>query len=290
MDNIDLNIDNYELEDILNLFQLPQDFGLEELKNAKQIVKKTHPDKSNLQPEIFIFFLKAYKVVYYLYEFRNRSEQKEFQYKNIIEQVKNPENEITISKMKNHSNFNKVFNKLFESNKMKDKFNDTGYGDWFQSNSDMCNVKVQSKREMNDYILQQKEKSRALIKHTGIQEINSGSGYDITREKPDNYSSDIFSKLSFEDLKKAHQESLIPITEKDFQNRPKFNSVTHLEQSRSQQDTTPLSLNQAKQFLADKKKTSEFVNTSRAFKLAKQSEEAQKIQKNVMRQFNQLTN
>lgn len=290
MDNIDLEIDNYELEDILNLFQLPSDFGYEDLKRAKRIVKETHPDKSKLKPEIFIFFLKAYKVVYYLYEFRNRGEQTEFNYKEIIEQTKNPENEVTINKLKNHSNFNKVFNKLFESNKMKNKFTETGYGDWFKSNEDMCNKKVSSQREMNDYIMQQKAKSRALVRHKEIETLGSSNGYDLTGSRPDTYSSDIFSKLNFEDLKKAHQETLIPITQQDFLEREKYKSVTHLQQTRSSQDTTPLSLSQAKQFLADKKQTSEKIDTRRAFTLARQAEEAKTIQKNIMQQFNQLTN
>jgi len=290
MDNIDLDIDNYELDDILNLFQLPTDFGLEELKMAKRIVRKTHPDKSKLKPEVFIFFLKAYKVVYYLYEFRNRGDQAEFNYKEIIEQTKNPENEVTINKLKNHNDFNKVFNKLFESNKMKNKFNETGYGEWFKSEEDMCNKKVSSQREMNDYILQQKEKSRALVKHQNIETIGTTSGYDLTCDRPDTYSSDIFSKLNYEDLKKAHQETLIPITERDFNEREKYKSVTHLQQSRTSQDTTPLSLSQAKQFLADKKQTGDSINTSRAFKLARQAEQANNIQKNIMQQFNQLTN
>lgn len=290
MDNIDLDIDNYELNDILNLFQLPSDFGIEELKMAKRIVRKTHPDKSKLKPEVFIFFLKAYKVVYYLYEFRNRGDQTEFNYKEIIEQTKNSENEVTINKLKNHNDFNNVFNKLFESNKMKNKFNETGYGEWFKSEEDMCDKKVSSQREMNDYILQQKEKSRELVKHQNIEIIGTTGGYDLTCDRPDTYSSDIFSKFNYEDLKKAHQETLIPITERDFNERAKYKSVTHLQQSRSSQDTTPLSLSQAKQFLADKKQTGESINTSRAFKLAKQSEQANKIQKNIMQQFNQITN
>ena len=69
MENLDLNIENYELEDILNLFQLSYDFNELSLKKAKHIVKRTHPDKSKLKPEIFIFFLKAYKVLYHLFEF-----------------------------------------------------------------------------------------------------------------------------------------------------------------------------------------------------------------------------
>ena len=35
---VDLNIDNYDLHDVLNLFRIPQNFNEEDLKMAKQIV------------------------------------------------------------------------------------------------------------------------------------------------------------------------------------------------------------------------------------------------------------
>jgi hypothetical protein len=39
---MDLNIDNYDLDDILNLFRMPKDFVEEDVKAAKKIVLKTH--------------------------------------------------------------------------------------------------------------------------------------------------------------------------------------------------------------------------------------------------------
>ena len=53
MENVDLNIDNYNYEDILKLFSLTQNFGENGLKNAKKIVLATHPDKSGLNKEYF---------------------------------------------------------------------------------------------------------------------------------------------------------------------------------------------------------------------------------------------
>ena len=38
--DLDLNLDNYELEDLLSLFQLPYNFDKEQLKSAKKIVLK----------------------------------------------------------------------------------------------------------------------------------------------------------------------------------------------------------------------------------------------------------
>ena len=58
MDNLDLNLDNYELQDLLNLFHLSYNFTEVDLKRAKKIVLKTHPDKSGLSKEYILFFKK----------------------------------------------------------------------------------------------------------------------------------------------------------------------------------------------------------------------------------------
>ena len=70
MDDFDLNIDNYDLEDILNLFHLDYKFEKEKMKNAKLMALKTHPDKSGLPKEVFLFFMKAYKMIESIYEFK----------------------------------------------------------------------------------------------------------------------------------------------------------------------------------------------------------------------------
>ena len=70
MDNFDLNIDNYDLEDLLNLFHLNYEFDENDLKRAKTLALKTHPDKSGLNKEVFLFFMKAYKMIESIYEFK----------------------------------------------------------------------------------------------------------------------------------------------------------------------------------------------------------------------------
>ena len=65
--NLDLNIDNYSLDDILQLFRLSSDFNEADMKNAKKLVLKMHPDKSRLDAKYFLFFSKAYKVLYSIY-------------------------------------------------------------------------------------------------------------------------------------------------------------------------------------------------------------------------------
>ncbi len=59
MDNIDLNLENYNLTDLLNLFKLDIYFKEEDLKTAKTMALKTHPDKSRLDQKFFVFFMRA---------------------------------------------------------------------------------------------------------------------------------------------------------------------------------------------------------------------------------------
>ena len=66
-ENLDLNIDNYNLDELLKLFHLSYDFTASDLKQAKRIVLRTHPDKSNLPKEYFLFFSKAYKIIFNIY-------------------------------------------------------------------------------------------------------------------------------------------------------------------------------------------------------------------------------
>lgn len=73
MDNIDLNIHNYDLNDLINLFNIPFHFTEEDLKNSKKMVLKTHPDKSGMDKEYFLFFSQAYKYLHKIHQLRQSS-------------------------------------------------------------------------------------------------------------------------------------------------------------------------------------------------------------------------
>jgi len=74
MDNFDLDIDNYDLVDILNLFKLDYEFDRDNMKKAKAIALKTHPDKSGLNKEFFLFYMKAYKMLEAIYNYRYKKQ------------------------------------------------------------------------------------------------------------------------------------------------------------------------------------------------------------------------
>ena len=71
MDKLDLNIENYTYDDILNLFQIDYNFTLDDLKKCKKKVVITHPDKGG-NKSLFLLFTNAFNILLSCYEFREK--------------------------------------------------------------------------------------------------------------------------------------------------------------------------------------------------------------------------
>ena len=67
--NLDINM--YKLDDLFGLFNLSYDISIEDLKRARKIVMKTHPDKSRLDPKYFLFYKKAFDIIVQFYDYQN---------------------------------------------------------------------------------------------------------------------------------------------------------------------------------------------------------------------------
>lgn len=277
MDKLDLNIHNYELNDLLNLFKLPFHFEESHLKEAKKMVLKTHPDKSGLDKEYFLFFSQAYKYLLKIYSLRQSSTTTNTEYEkdDLWENEHNVLIDGKISSM-DQKDYNKWFNETFEKMKMKDDVEETGYGDWLKSNDDIVTDKISNSGEMNEYIQNKKQELRALVVHNDFQDSVNGRGDNLIREVPENYGSGMFDKLQFEDLRKAHVESVIPVTDEDFHNRKKYATVDELNRARTQDSVA----NEKEWFsshedkLNNLKSVDEDINIRRAYKLLNQDEQA----------------
>ena len=145
---LDINIDNYELEDLLNLFHLEYNFNEEDLKKTKKTVLMTHPDKSKLPKEYFLFFTAAYKIIYSIYTFRYKLNTSNIKVNNYTTEI-DTERELLLNNLKQQPNFNKIFNNLFEKYNIKDNHTDSGYGDWLKSEENIDNTKT-TLNEMNN--------------------------------------------------------------------------------------------------------------------------------------------
>jgi hypothetical protein len=286
MEDLDLNIENYELTDLLALFKIDFEFNAEDLKRVKKTVMQTHPDKSGLDKKYFLFFTSAYKIVFSIHEFRHKSSANQSTEYTV---EKDEEKELLLKKLKNKPNFNKLFNELFEKHKITDEETANGYGEWMKSDENM-DSRTTTMSQMNATFEQKKREVKELVPFQEIEEAGGTvSHFDLTRDKPTYYSSAVFSNLQYEDLKKAHVESVIPVTQEDYLSRPKFKSVLEMQQHPDYKDTTPLSLSQANDYLKQRESFQAKNDVQRAYKLAKQDEVARKANQGWMSGFKQLT-
>jgi len=292
MSDFDLNIDNYDLEDLLNLFHLNYEFSENDLKLAKSRALKTHPDKSGLNKEVFLFFMKAYKMIESIYEFKMKRAKcaRNTSYEN--EKMESDKKALLLKKLDGMKakDFNKWFNNMFEKVKVNDDDVDSGYGKWFKSNEDVNEETVTNKRDMEAAFNRKKAASRELVLHKGVNEMVGGGGYDLTRSKPDEYSSDIFSKLQYDDLRKAHTETVVPVTHEDYLRKKKYSSVDSLRKDREANNPGMLSLQQSKELLRGRKSKEQMGNTQRAFKILKREEEISRANKDWWKELRTLKN
>lgn len=285
MEGLDLDIENYSLDDILNLFNLAEDFGEFELKNAKKMVLMTHPDKSKLDKEVFIFFAKAYKYLQFVFEFRHRNDN------TMREDLAGSEQDAEfIAKIKEKKDFNKVFNELFDEHKMQNEFQENGYEDWLSSDAGLSTNtnSVNNMTDMRKAFFEEKRKTMEVVKYNGVQDIVDNSQTELAGQAPEHYGSSIFSKLQYEDVKVAHSENIIPVSEHDYDPSTQFKSITHLQAFRGSQNITPMTKAQADQYFSDKATLEKQESARRAFLIAKQMEEAQEKNNQFLSKFKYL--
>ena len=118
--------------------------------------------------------------------------------------------------------------------------------------------------------------------------MTSDGGYNLNRNKPEHYSSGVFSKLAYEDLKKAHTETVVPVTQEDYYNKEKYGNVQDMKSARSRQNVNPLSREDSNVLLNKKRYSTEEVATNIAFDLLKQEEEAKRLNETWWRNLKQL--
>jgi len=286
MENVDLNIDNYEFDDLLNLFNLDYNFEEEELKNVKMIVLKTHPDKSNLDKKYFIFFMKAYKMLSEIYYFRGKSK------KNRNTEYILDENEGNLELLKgldgkSIKEFNNWFNKMFENVKLKDEEMDNGYGEWLEK-GELESTKNVKLSDFGTEFEKRKKRAKELTIYKNVEELYNNSGSNLLNEKPELYNSNIFSKLKYEDLKRAHTETVVPVCEEDFNKIEKFNNVDEYLKHRAKNKGKPLNMRESRNYLKKKDNETNKSSMRRAYKLIKREEEMEKAQENWWKNVKRL--
>lgn len=280
--SLDLDIDNYNLDDILRLFKVDYNFNEGDIKNCYKTVLKLHPDKSGLDKEYFLFYTKAFKVLKNVYEYKNKRNTYLDKNKSKVEYLSNSDNDegkkFIVKKLqkKKGDDFNKWFNETFEKINISN-LSDNGYGDWLKSDSDTDNLDIKSMRELHDIINQKKESLSALVKIDKINELSSiGNLNELDNSEPESYSASMFSKLAYDDLKIAHTESVIPVSNRDYEKIQKFNNIGSLREFRNIQNLKPMSKQDAENQIIKNNNREDEKNIQLAYRLTQQTEQAEK--------------
>ena len=288
LNSLDLDLENYSLDDLYHLFNINQGILSEQsLKSAKQIVLKMHPDKSQLDSKYFLFFSKAYKRLFSIYEFQNRSSKKEFKESydyyddtnkiildNFIENNKN---------IKDPKNFNNWFNNAFEKHRINNPIED-GYGEWLKSDEDYISINENvTKGNMNEIFEQKKKQIQSLTVYNGINDVFSSTFGGSLLDGSDVGSSD------YTDLREAYTQTLIPVTMEDYNKIEKFNNLNEYKSHRDNINITPLSKEEAEKKLLYQQKQQDQHSAALAFKYAKETEKIKEKQKDFWSDLKQIT-
>jgi len=163
--------------------------------------------------------MKAYKIVENIFNFRNRKKKCAY---DVVYNSK--ETDISEDKAvllhslngKSIKEFNKWFNEQFEKTKVNDDENDSGYGKWIKENEVSENNEKVSLSEFGRVFEKKKTECKALVKYNGVQDTEGGNdGYNLVRDKVENYSSGLI-------LKKHIQKLLYLLQEKTMRKRKNF--------------------------------------------------------------------
>jgi hypothetical protein len=243
-----LDIHSYSLYDLLSLFKIQDKSRIsnEDIKNAKKIVLLSHPDKSKLPSEYFLFYKKAFELLLDFYEKQNKTNQHvpkilkkedEMKYENIPKEINEKELSKHISKLSADKNFHQTFNQLFEENMRE--MPDSSKNEWFRKEEPLFHTNIQNIGQMNAELEKIKEKTQSMSIYRGITTLNSGTngsnlyGDDINDEY---ITSDPFSKLKYEDLRKVHKDQTVfQVSEKDMSKIKTYTSVDQYKNTRETQ-------------------------------------------------------
>ena len=275
MDDVDLDLNNYDLDDVLNLFHLNDDFTYKELKVAMKIMHKVHPDKSGLDTKYFIFFKEAYSILLALYKHRNTTKKSSFR-----EDYYSKEHAIKLKKFMESDTFNERFNTLFEETFRRETH---GYDEWLKNSP----IDDYTSNHRNTYF-DNKHNSIVIKNNENIKDINNSIGNNyIDGPCIEDYSSSTFNSLKFEDVKNAYSETFIPVNVND-KRVGMFNSIDELKRFRGRDVMNEMSQAESEEYLANKKYSENKQINNKIYDLIKEDNQHQFEKQKWWNKFNKL--
>ena len=263
-----LNIQSYSFPEILALFDIPSyDISADQMKAAKRKVLMTHPDKSRLPPEYFLFYKKAYEIIFHYYENLHKietrvpTEKGTLQYHSSLND--NVEKVSSVLHDMSRREFHTKFNELFEKNMANRP--SAGKNDWFRDEKavfDTANRHVTSKN-MGDVFETFKQQTKDIVRYRGVETLYAGGGGESYHGEDDCEGEGgtyvecyLFSKLKFDDLRKVHKDQTIfAVSESDYEKvGPKYTSLERYTRERGGHDIKPISKEMSESMLREQER------------------------------------
>jgi len=241
-----LNIQDYTMREILELYDLSANPTQADLQEAKKRMLMMHSDKSQMDPEYFRFYKECYGRIAEYYAMLNKQNQDvnsagsttytPFQHEN-AEQMR--------AAISQGGGGGDRFNTLFEKHGVDREKQERSRNrwEWFSRDEPATPGATATKA---DEIGPQMEKIRSGVASIVVFKettplVFSAGGSSFNDDDDDqaaaagNYvSSDPFSKLRFDDIRRVHKDqTILPVGEKEFAKRQKFASVKDYERARS---------------------------------------------------------
>ena len=278
--DLDLDLDNYEYEDITNLFNVPTLYSIEDMKRAKQIVAQTHPDKSGLDTKYFIFFKKAFQVLADIYKHRVREEKTHETV--VAERGDGDDGRATAPfKYPTGKGFARWFNDMYDESVGGTAVatTTTGYGDWMKSD-DGINVSHEGKSftEMNDIIRENKRGSQITTTSHPEAMMSGGGSFEelgVVGGKINHRGA--VGNIAYDDVKHAYSNTVIDVCEDGVMSRRTHHTtVDSLVRERTDVGVIP-DRAIAERMLSDSRRAEATGDTARFYQLTKEAERSARI-------------
>ena len=172
---------------------------------------------------------------------------------------------------------------------------DLSRNNWFvqeKSDFDIPEGKM-TKQTMNEQFQHIKKQSNGLIHYNGVQTLDQGmSTNNQLYQDDDKYvTSDPFGKLKFDDLRKVHRDqSVLAVSENDFQNVKTFKNIDEFNRDRSQYSYDPMEKDHANRILHEQEKAMQRQLMQKEYNSKLQTEQYASKNKEIMSSFLLLQN
>jgi hypothetical protein len=287
----------YSFRELLELFQLSSKPTVEDIKRAKMMVLKMHPDKSRLPPDYFLFYKKAFDIVFQYYQEQAKTAvevpTEEQTYSPSINESEDRRTARVIKKTMTDigpDQFQRKFNELFETVSEKP---DPTANEWFRTNDPLFQFdEVHSTAGLGAAMEKVKQKTAALVKHTGVQTMSSsGPAYNNLYDQDEGYvSCDPFGKLKYDDLRKVHKDqTVLAVSESDFSKMRQFSSMDQLQRERGSMNIQHVDRSEHERFFTEQQQAVQEKIAAKQYAAQLKSAEYAEKNKKVMASFLQLT-